>query len=181
MNLPGRIETDRLIIRPFEPKDFKAFIEFMTNEDATRYLTFDTVQKTQEGAGTLFEFILSSYVTDDPVFALAIVDRSTETYLGSVGLSPLQDETGVEVYYSLLPKYWGWGFATEATAAVLYYAFEELELERVVADANEHNPKSFDVARNVGMRDEGSVERADNTLWRRFSMNKSDYFRQVGE
>jgi len=181
MNLPGRIETDRLVIRPFQPTDLNAFIGFMTNEDATRFLTFDTNQKTTGGAAALFEFVLSSYASEDPVFALAIVDKSTDTYLGSVGLSKLQDESAVEVYYSLLPEYWGWGFATEATAAVLYYAFEELDLDRVVANANEQNPKSFEVAKNVGMRDEGSVEREDHTLWRRFAMSKNDYFRQVEE
>ena len=33
MHIPDRLETDRLIVRPFEPKDFDAFEAFMGSED----------------------------------------------------------------------------------------------------------------------------------------------------
>jgi len=177
MRLPALIETNRLAIRPYQLSDSAAFLEFMADARATRYLDFDDDQKTPEGAQRLLEYIITTYVTDDPVFALAIVDKETDTFIGSCGLSPLLgEEDGVEVLFSLLPRYWGWGFATEAIAALLYYAFEEAGISRVVANVSEENPKSFRVATNVGMRDEGPHKHERLPKARRFAIDKSMYF-----
>lgn len=173
--LPRRIETKRLVLRPHEPQDQGPFVEFMTNADATRYLDFDSDQKTQAGARSLLEFVIASYDTADPVFALAIVDRQSGAYLGSCGLAPLADGESVQCYYSLLPRYWGWGFATEALAALLYYAFEELGLERVVSDASGHNPRGWKVAETVGMLDEGDISDEKGVKRRRYALSRRDY------
>jgi len=175
LRLPRRIETKRLVLRPHEPEDEGPFVEFMTNAEATRYLDFDSEQKTEAGARALLEYVIASYDTADPVFALAVVDRQSGAYLGSCGLAPLASGDGVQCYYSLLPRYWGWGFATEALAALLFFAFEELGLERVVSDANAHNPRGWEVARTVGMQDEGEVTDEKDIKRHRFALSRRDY------
>ncbi|MDH3197676.1 MAG: GNAT family N-acetyltransferase [Candidatus Krumholzibacteria bacterium] len=175
LTLPRRIETKRLVLRPHEPDDAGPFVEFMTNVEATRYLDFDTDQKTEAGARSLLEYVIASYETPDPVFALAVVDKQSGAYLGSCGLAPLASGEGVQCYYSLLPRYWGWGFATEALQALLFFAFEELGLERVVSDANTRNPRGWKVARTVGMHDEGEVSDEGGTKRQRFALSRRDY------
>jgi ribosomal-protein-alanine N-acetyltransferase len=175
MNLPPLIETARLIIRRHLAEDVDPFVEFMTDEDATRYLTFEEEQKTPDGAKDLLDFILASYDSNDPVFALALIDKETGVYIGSCGLSPLADGSGVECYYSLLPQYWGWGFATEASIAMLYYAFEELSLEKVTAHMSDKNAKAWNVARNLGMRDTGPCEYRGLPNCRRFEITVDEW------
>lgn len=181
--IPKRIETERLVMRPHIADDVGPFTQFMTDLSATRYLDFDDSQRTEQGARELLDYVIASYDTPDPVFALAIVDKDTGSYMGSCGLSPLHNEDGVQCYYSLLPKYWGWGFATEAMMALLYYCFTRLDIEKVIADMSVENPRAWKVAKNIGMRDEGarrmSVENpSDGTALppaRRFSITSREY------
>jgi RimJ/RimL family protein N-acetyltransferase len=119
MKLIKRILTERLVIRPFEMRDWALYLEFMTDPAATRYLMFTDEQRTEAGARELFEMILRSYGTAEPIMAYAIARREGGSFVGSCGVSPL-DEPGVyECYYSLLPRYWKRGYATEATRALL--------------------------------------------------------------
>ncbi len=179
MKLPPVIETARLIIRRHLEEDVDPFVEFMTDEDATRFLLFEDEQKTPDGAKELLDFILASYGTDDPMLALALVDRETAAYIGSCGLWPLADGTGVECYYSLLPRYWGWGFATEASIAMLYYAFEELGLEKVTAHMSDKNTKARNVAQNLGMRDMGPCEYRGLPDCRRFEITLDEWHERI--
>ena len=179
MKLPPTIETARLIIRRHLLEDLEPFTEFMTDEEATRFLDFEPEQKTPEGVRDLLDFILASYETKDPVFALAVIDKETGAFVGSCGLSPLTNDEGVECYYSLLPKYWGWGFATEASLGMLYYAFEELALPRVVAHMSEENTKAWRVALNLGMRDKGPCDYKGMPGCRRFEIAIGDWNRMM--
>jgi RimJ/RimL family protein N-acetyltransferase len=180
MELPPTMETARLIIRRHLPEDMDPFVEFMTDEDATRFLDFDPAQKTPDGAAELLNYVVASYKSDDPVFALAVIDKETGAYIGSCGLSPLADDEGVECYYSLLPKYWGWGFATEASLAMLYYAFEALELDLVVAYMNALNTKAWSVAQNLGMKDKGPCEYKGFKECRRFEITRGEWHARIG-
>ena len=173
--MPKRIETDRLLLRPHVLDDVGPFIQFMTDKAATRYLQFEDEQRTESGARKLLEYVVNSNETENPVFALAVIDKRTGTYMGSCGLAPLQDEEGVECYYSLLPKYWGWGFATEAVMALLYYAFQELELDKVVANMSLENPRAWKVAENAGMRDQGERKHKHIPPAKHFSITRGEY------
>jgi RimJ/RimL family protein N-acetyltransferase len=177
MKLPPTIETARLIIRRHLSEDLEPFTEFMTDEEATRFLDFEPEQKTPEGVRDLLDFVIASYDSSDPVFALAIIDKETGVFMGSCGLSPLTDGEGVECYYSLLPKYWGWGFATEASLAMLYYAFEELKLPKVVAHMSEENTKAWRVALNLGMSDMGPCNYKGMPGCRRFEITIAEWRR----
>jgi len=182
MKLPPVIETARLIIRRHLAEDREPFVQFMTDGEATRYLTFEPEQKTPEGAAKLFDYVLSSYGSEDPVFALAIIDKETGAYMGSCGLSPLtDDDDGVECYYSLLPRYWGWGFATEASLAMLYYAFEKLDLEVVTAHVSAQNAKAWNVARNLGMKDMGPCDCGGVPDCRRFQIDRAEWIVRTGD
>ena len=51
----------------------------------------------------------------------------------------------------LHPDYWGMGYATEAGAEAIRYAFEELDLERIYSCILPENVQSQAVARRLGM------------------------------
>lgn len=152
MQLPEVIETQRLLIRPFQSKDLPFFLEFMLDEMATEYLSFTDSQKTPEGARALFWQVVESYSTDDPTLALVIEDKENGYFMGSCGGAPLAEEGVVECYYSLLPKYWGMGFATEASKALVGYLLSLNEVRVVKAFVSPYNPRSIHVAERIGMQ-----------------------------
>jgi len=73
--------------------------------------------------------------------------------VGDVGLSPAEDEPGViKVGYTIDPAWQRRGYATEAVAALVDYAFSVLEVDVVRAYADADNIASRRVMEKVGMQ-----------------------------
>ncbi|WP_297436542.1 GNAT family protein [Thermococcus sp.] len=80
-----------------------------------------------------------------------ILERSSKGLTGVVGLHGIDHENGrAEVGYFLSPEYWGRGYATEAVALALRYAFEWLNLRKVYAHVFETNLASIRVLEKNG-------------------------------
>ena len=54
-------------------------------------------------------------------------------------------------------KVWGRGIATQAAQACLRYAFEEVSIKRVIADAKASNTTSLRVIEKLGMKCLGNI------------------------
>ncbi len=159
IKIPERLETDRLYIRPFIDKDWEPFFSFMRDEKATQYLSFIAEQKTYKGAEELFNMIIDRYGKENQIFVMAVIRKSDDQYVGAIGLMPVEGSTDVEVFYTLLPKYWGKGYATEATHRLFAYVFSESDVQRIVASIFPANEASEKVAERVGMAYKGFVMR----------------------
>jgi len=85
-----------------------------------------------------------------------ITARSDGTLLGAIGLAGIDARhRHAELGYWLGRPFWGLGLATEAVRAVLRFAFETLDLERVFAHYFVRNPASGRVLEKAGMVREG--------------------------
>lgn len=153
--LPDALETDRLVIRPFEEDDLDAYLTFMTDEVATRYLLFADEHRTAAGATELFEAVRASYGSEAPIFAYAVAEKADNTFVGSCGLAELDVPGRLECYYSLLRAYWGRGYAAEATAALLRYGLAQEGVDEIWAFMSPENPRSAGVAERAGLEDRG--------------------------
>lgn len=157
MNIPDRLQTERLVIRPFQRSDKDAFVQFMTNPAATRFLAFSEEHKTKEGAEAMLNWVIQSYSSNNPVFALCIADRETDNFVGSCGLSPLEEAGDTECYYSLDPNYWKRGYAAEAMSALLDHAFKSMNLDTVVALTHPDNIPARRLAERLGLVQTGTI------------------------
>lgn len=83
----------------------------------------------------------------------ALEDRRTGRLLGRAGLHQPErvDWPGLEVGWTLHPDHWGHGYATEAGAAAIDYAFEVLARDEVVSIIHPDNHGSQAVARRLGL------------------------------
>ncbi|MBD3256331.1 MAG: GNAT family N-acetyltransferase [Candidatus Lokiarchaeota archaeon] len=156
LQLPEKLETHRVRIRPFLNKDAKAFVSFMTNPKATKYLLFSDEQKTEKGALNLLKLVLSSYDTEDQIYSLVVADKKTDEFIGSNGLSLfLNNNIAFQIYWAILPHLWGKGFGTESTKLLLEFAFDTLRIEKIVAYTHPHNFASQRVADKTGFQFKG--------------------------
>ncbi|MFO7635275.1 MAG: GNAT family N-acetyltransferase [Caldilinea sp.] len=57
----------------------------------------------------------------------------------------------IGLYWEVSPRHQRRGYATEAGAALIRYAFMELNLQRLVANTNYDNAASIGVMRKLGM------------------------------
>lgn len=136
-----RIETERLILRPFLPGDQDHFLALF----ADPALAGDPgAALTREDCRALFEFYLACWQEEDLAYG-AIERRSDGAFLGISGLAILPEPPLCEIGWALFPRYQGQGYAAEAARGWLDYGFGTLGLDRVVALTRSGNPRSLRV------------------------------------
>lgn len=84
--------------------------------------------------------------------------RASGEMIGLVVLILTPGEPVADLGYALGRAWWGKGFATEAAAAAVGYAFASLGVDEVNAHAMVRNPASSRVLEKVGMRAVGIAE-----------------------
>lgn len=144
------IETDRLLLRPFCRED-EAGLHRLWNDPLVRRYLWDrrpvpreVVLKQIARSQRSFQEFGFGHFTISPTGA---PDRT----IGFAGLVPRKKLGFVELYYGLLPSYWGKGLATEASRAVLRFGFEEIGLPQILAASDPPNTPSFRVMKRLGM------------------------------
>jgi len=159
MKLPTILKCRKLNLRPIEEKDFDGFCSFLQSERATKHLLF---QKTDLGSVQEithnFRRLLDSKDSRDSYFVLVIADKHTDEYIGLVGLAPDYNSDALQIYWSVLPEYWNQGYASDAVKKVISYAFEKLNVYRIVAYSHPDNLASTKVAIKAGMSHSGTIE-----------------------
>lgn len=148
------IVTERLKLRRFEAADYEDVYEnYGSDPLVNKYISFAPCASV-EGAKQFIDMHVEQYAANPEFYGWAItVD---DMVIGSIGLFNVDaDAEQCELGYSIGSKWWGKGYATEAAAAVMDYAFGEIEAHRVYASHHVDNVGSGKVLEKVGMRFEG--------------------------
>lgn len=147
-----RLETARLILREWEPRDRDAYAAIVMDPHARRFY-FDVPTREQVEA-TLDRFV--EYTKRDGFGLLAVERKSDGVLIGDVGLvpvdMPIRGKPPVEIGWFLGQQFWGHGYAPEAAEAWLDYAFNNLGFNEVVSWTTETNLPSQRVMQKIGMR-----------------------------
>jgi 8-oxo-dGTP diphosphatase len=155
---PTAIETARLILRPPAEADIPRIAELAAPWEIARFTAniphpYTPAHAAQWIAATA----RAAEAGKSTVFA--VTERANGAFIGSMGV--LHDPapgTG-EIAYWLGQPYWGRGYAAEAGAAVLRFAFEELRLERLVAHYLAENETSGRLLARLGFERTGTLQR----------------------
>ena len=85
-----------------------------------------------------------------------IVEEESGSFIGVAGLTMTGDRFRLgEIYYKLLPKYWGKGYGTEVAKGLIKACFTSFKLHRVEAGVATDNLPSIRVLEKSGMLREG--------------------------
>lgn len=146
----SRIETPRLLLRPFEAGDVDSLYEIQGDREAMR---FTHAAESREACARW----LADYEALRPKLGFApwtAVLRAESRVVGWGGLSvdPHEPGWGVEVSYFIHRAHWGRGLASELVRASLDHAFGALGLAEVGAFARPENTASIRVLENAGFR-----------------------------
>lgn len=107
--------------------------------------------------------------TADPwVHGFAVVHRASDSVIGSTGFKGPPDAEGVvEIAYGIAPAYQGRGYATEAAAALVAFAFNRAQVKLVRAHTLPTNTASIRVLAKCGFTHTGEVvDPEDGLVWR---------------
>lgn len=86
----------------------------------------------------------------------AVTSLGDGSFFGVIGLHPDEDGKQGELGYWIGKPFWNCGYATEALAGVIDYAFRDLQFDRIYAAHFTRNPSSGRVMQKAGMIHEGS-------------------------
>lgn len=145
-----RLETERLTIRRFRPEDLDSFVAYRADLDVARFQSWENFTRT-DGAAFVEEMARQHPDTPGEWFQFAIELKSTGKMIGDCALHAFADRFNeAELGFSLAPAYQGHGYAREALARLLDYAFNALKKSRIEALTDARNAKSIAVLEQLG-------------------------------
>ena len=150
------LETERLVLRPFELSDATR-VKLLAGDPDIAATTLSVPHPYEDG---MAEKWIGSHQGlfekgEQVVFAIAL--KSSGKLIGAIGLILKPEHEKAELGYWIGKPYWGRGYCTEAARAVLRYAFTKGGLNRVHAYHFHHNPASGRVMQKIGMKHEGRL------------------------
>ena len=148
-----RLLTERLILREWTPADLKPFAALNSDPEVAASLGGSL---TRDESDALVERIMAGW--RDRGFGLWAVARvDDDSLLGFAGLSvpSWAPEPEPEIGWRFARHAWGSGYATEAGREAMRFAFEVLELERLVSYTAVTNVRSRRVMERLGMHRDG--------------------------
>ena len=145
-----RIETPRLILRPWQEDDLADFNEY-ASVDGVGQMAGWLPHKSMEES----KMILDMFIADKKTLALELKENGK--VIGSIGLEDndfpeAQGKQGREVGYALSKTYWGQGLMPEAVKAVIAYCFEELHYDWLTCGHFVWNAQSRRVVEKCGFQ-----------------------------
>jgi len=156
-----RLETKRLVIGSFEPRDAEPWLEMVSDSDFGRFVppppptTPETFQRMVKRRHAMER---------ERGYAMWAVDlKEGGIFVGQCGFYPAEG-TGrpeVELAYHFDKASWNRGYATEAVRAVLARGLGPVGLDRVMALIVPEHIASCRVAEKAGMRFEGCITAYD--------------------
>ena len=149
-NVTGiRIETDRLLLRPWQEEDVSDLYEYASVPGVGEMAGWVHHKSMEESRQ-----ILNMFLSGKKTFALQL--KETGNVIGSMGIElmdpdPVEDERyGREIGYVLSKDFWGRGLMTEAVKAVIAYCFETLGYDYLTCGHFIQNDRSRRVIEKCG-------------------------------
>jgi len=145
------IETERLVLRRFRPDDAAAFAAYRSDPAIARYQSWDETYSIEDAERFIASLARAHPGEPGEWFQFAVADRATDALVGDCALHvDAHDSTRADIGYTLSPEHHGNGYATEAVAALVAYAFGSLGVNRIQATADERNTPSIRLAERLG-------------------------------
>ena len=140
--------TFRLLVR----EDFTAWMPLFEDKTAAGFLGMADIGTPKEQCEKWFEISENRYKNDLGGMNV-LIDKASNELVGQCGLliQKVDGKKEMEIGYSILPKHWNKGYATEAAQKCRDYAFENNFTDSLISIVHIDNVRSEKVARKNGM------------------------------
>lgn len=145
-------QSTRLGFRNWMTDDIEKMAAINANVDVMKY--FPSVQTPQQTAQFIERMQLS--FNQNGFCYFAVDNLETTELIGFIGLAEQKFEADftpcIDIGWRLAKQAWNNGFATEGAKRCLDFAFNDLNLEKIVAMAPQINLASIHVMQKIGMK-----------------------------
>lgn len=163
MNHQGtkRIETQRLLLRPFCMEDIHAaYKNWTSDERVTEFLRWPAHANIAVTERIVKGWIAESEKPD--FYQWAIVLKEINEPIGTISVVDKKEALNLmHIGYCIGSRWWHKGITTEAFSAVIPYLFDEVGVNRIESQHDPNNPHSGSVMKKCGLTYEGTLRQAD--------------------
>ncbi|MDR6599410.1 ribosomal-protein-alanine N-acetyltransferase [Achromobacter deleyi] len=136
-------------LRPLQIHDAAAWSAYLNRPGVIEHTSWGDISP------AALATLINGYVEGGEGLRWAIVEANG-SLLGTVGLNEIARAHGrAELAYDLDPRYQGRGLATHAARAVVNWAHDAMDLQRIQATVLDSNASSIAVLERIGMQCEG--------------------------
>jgi len=145
-------QTKRLTIREFSSDEIETYLDHVTHPQVAQYIS----KKSREERILIFNNALLNYA-QTKAFGIWGVFNNDNEFIGSCLLRPFFDENEVlELGYTIAPKHWGQGIATEVVKVITGYGLSNTNINAIVACTDLPNLASQRVLLKTGFEQEAN-------------------------
>ena len=138
-----RIETERLILRPLTVNDVEDVFEWVGDPIVNRYMPYSLYENLEQ-----VRKWITSLEDNKNVFGFCVKESGKVIGSGSIAFDP--ERNAYELGYNINRAFWGNGYATEASKAMIHWAYRELGAREFCANHATANVASGNVIRKCG-------------------------------
>lgn len=143
-----KIETERLLLRPWRTSDKKEFFRINQDPNVIAYLPGSLTMQEVEDFIQRQQQSLEKY----GYCLWAAEVKETSHLIGFIGLNWTDFLNKIEIGWRLCSKHWGSGYATEGANEVIKYGFNKLNIKEIVSFTIPENKRSIMVMERIGMQ-----------------------------
>lgn len=148
------VESARLLYRELVPSDDVYLFELDSNPEVHRYLGNNPVTSIEQVRDAIAN-IRGQYERNG-IGRMAVILKETGEFIGWAGLKLEDHRNGHDKFYDVgyrfIQRFWGNGYATEATKFFVNYGFTILKLPKINGSAMAGNIGSCKALQNAGLK-----------------------------
>lgn len=156
MKVQPIIKTNKLILRPFKLSDSKK-VQELAGDYKIAETTLNIPHPYLDGMAEAWISTHRNSFESGKGITYAIVNKDNDELIGAIGLMINSTHRKAELGYWIGAPYWGNGYCTEASRAIIKFGFENLNLNKIYARALVSNTASWTVMEKAGMIYEGTL------------------------
>ena len=155
MEVPIKIETERLILSPLKESDIPLITEYLQEKIISDNTSHIPYPYSEPDARTWLK-MSNDALTAKTGYTFAIREKEGKI-IGAIGLHDRGDDKAELGYWIAVP-FWNKGYATEAASAILNFGIKELKFHKIYATHFIHNPASGKIMEKIGMQKEAILK-----------------------
>jgi RimJ/RimL family protein N-acetyltransferase len=150
------IRSNRLLLKDISWEDLENIHKLHSFPEVDEFNTLGIPENIEETKTIMRPLIEQQTAVPVKSYTWKIVLKDTIEFIGLAGMDLSNDKYKLgEIYFKLLPDYWGKGYATEVSKTLIKSGFDNFNLHKIEAGVATENIKSIRVLEKSGMTREG--------------------------
>ena len=152
-----KLVTNRMNLIEIEMEDLENIHRLHSIPEVDEFNTLGIPDSLLTSRRLVEEMVKAKKSSPQKSYSWKIMLKEKDVFIGMAGLNLSGDRFMIgEIYYKLIPKYWGKGYATEVSKKLINVGFDHFNLHRIEAGVATENESSIKVLKKSGMTFEGT-------------------------